>query len=76
MKNVPWLTILVLLPIVGSLAVALLPGVTAKLAKLVAIGFSVATLAIGVGLALGYDADGGYQFTENLSWIKLFSPSS
>ena len=71
--NVPWLTILLLLPILGSLVLLVLPsGASGALPKQVALGFSVLTLALGIALAIGYDPGGGYQFTEDLVWIKLF----
>ena len=71
--NVPWLTILVLLPILGSVLVAALPArANANAPKQIALGFSLVTLVIGIGVALGYKTDGGRQFTEQVSWIKLF----
>jgi NADH-quinone oxidoreductase subunit M len=71
--NLPWLTILLLLPIAGSLLLTFMPARADSAApKRIAIGFSVLTLALGVALAIGYEAGGGYQYTEDLEWIKLF----
>jgi NADH-quinone oxidoreductase subunit M len=71
--NVPWLTFLLLLPIIGSLVLTIMPARPGSaLPKQIAIAFSVLTLALGVALAVGYDAGGGYQYTENTTWIKLF----
>ena len=71
--TLPWLTVLLLIPVLGSLVVAFLPArANAALSKQVALGFSVVTLALGVALALGYDADGGMQYTEDNVWIRLF----
>jgi NADH-quinone oxidoreductase subunit M len=71
--NLPWLTILLLLPIVGSVVLVFLPARAAASApKLIAIGFSVVTLVLGLALAIGYNAGSGMQFTEDLDWIKLF----
>ena len=67
----PWLTLLMLLPVAGAVVLALAP-LRGALAKLVALALSVATLALGVGLAVAYDPGGGRQFTEDVSWIKLF----
>ncbi len=69
----PWLTILLLLPIVGSIVLVFLPArAAANGPKLIAIGFSVVTLVLGLALALDYNAGGGMQFTEDVDWIKLF----
>jgi NADH-quinone oxidoreductase subunit M len=71
--DLPWLTILLLLPILGSLVLLVLPARPGSaLAKQVGFGFSLLTLALGVALAIGYDAGGGMQYTEDLVWIRLF----
>jgi NADH-quinone oxidoreductase subunit M len=62
-----------LLPIAGSLVVAFLPArVSGAMPKLIALGVSVVTLALGVGIALQYDPGAGMQFTEDRVWIRLF----
>ena len=69
----PWLSALVLLPVVGSVVLLVLPSRRGgALPKLVALGFSTVTLVVALGLTAGYATDGGYQYTENLTWIKLF----
>ena len=71
--NLPWLTILLLLPIVGSVVVALLPArLGGPLPKLVALGFSVLTLVLGVGIGVAYQPGSGLQFSEEVTWIDLF----
>lgn len=71
--SLPWLSVLVLLPIAGSVVLTLLPARSGSaLHKQLAIGFSVFTLALGAALALGYETGGGFQYTEDLNWIKLF----
>ncbi len=72
--NLPWLSVLMLLPILGALVVMLLPARedAPELPKQVALGISVLTFLIGAGIAIGYQADGGMQFTEDLNWINLF----
>jgi NADH-quinone oxidoreductase subunit M len=73
MNDFPWLTLLVLLPVVGSLLLAFLPARANPAApKQIALGFSVLTLALGIALAIGYDSGGGFQYSEDLDWIKLF----
>jgi NADH-quinone oxidoreductase subunit M len=69
----PWLTVLLLIPIAGSLVLTFLPARPASAApKLIALGFSAVTLVLGVALAIGYDTGGGFQYSEDLDWIKLF----
>jgi NADH-quinone oxidoreductase subunit M len=73
MTDFPWLTLLVLLPVVGSLLLAFLPARANPAApKQIALGFSVLTLALGIALAIGHDSGGGFQYSEDLDWIKLF----
>jgi NADH-quinone oxidoreductase subunit M len=66
--TIPWLTILVLVPLLGAVAAALAP---ARSAKLVGLGASVATLLVAVGVAAQYQLDGGMQLTETHEWIGL-----
>ncbi|GAA3655409.1 NADH-quinone oxidoreductase subunit M [Nocardioides ginsengisoli] len=63
------LSLLVWLPIAGAVAVALLPR---SLSKVTGLGVALVTLAIGVGVAASYEADGGRQFAEDHEWIKAF----
>jgi NADH-quinone oxidoreductase subunit M len=73
MNSIPWLTILLALPILGSLVVTFLPARgSSHLLKQVAIGFSVVTLVLGIALAIGYKSGGGYQYSEDVDWIKIF----
>ena len=69
----PWLTVALALPLVGAVVVALLPGRgRPALPKLVALAFSLVTLAVVVGVAIGFDPGGPrYQFTEQHEWITV-----
>ena len=59
MNDFPILTVLILVPLVGALAVAFLPA-TGDQPKRLGVLFSVLTLAVGVVLAASYDVgDGG-----------------
>jgi NADH-quinone oxidoreductase subunit M len=75
MANVPWLTILGLIPLVGALVVAFLP--SAELAKRVALGTSLLTLLVGIGAASTFEIGSSEQFqlTEQYSWIPQFGVS-
>jgi NADH-quinone oxidoreductase subunit M len=76
MSTVPWLTILGLVPLVGALVVAFVPG-SAENAKRMAIGFSVVTLVLGIVAATQFDRGSSAQFQlgEQYSWIPQFGVS-
>ncbi len=68
----PWLTAALLLPIIGAVVVVALPkqGTTGRLA---ALGFSIATFALSIAVALQFDSGKeGYQLTETHTWIEGF----
>jgi NADH-quinone oxidoreductase subunit M len=72
--TIPWLTTALALPLVGALAVMVLPRRTGSvLPKQVALGFSLVTLALVATMAFRFDAgDGGFQFEEVHTWIEAF----
>ncbi len=73
MNDFPWLTLLILVPLVGALAVAFVPHAPGSaLPKQIAVGVSLATLALGVAIAAQYDAGAGMQLTESHEWISAF----
>lgn len=77
MNNVPWLTALGALPLLGSIVVALLPRARATLAKQVALVFALATLVLTVLLALQFNGSSTepFQFVESYPWIPAFGIS-
>jgi NADH-quinone oxidoreductase subunit M len=67
------LSFLLLLPLVGAVVTAVLPGGPgAVLPKWSALAFSLATLVFGVVLAARFDDGGGTQYVEDHTWIKAF----
>jgi NADH-quinone oxidoreductase subunit M len=63
-----WLTALVLLPALGAVVTALVPGV--RTAKLVAIATSLLVLALTVAVGLEFDPSGSlYQLTDQVAWV-------
>ena len=76
MSTVPWLTILGLIPLVGALVVAFVPG-SVENAKRMAIGFSLVTLVVGIIAATQFDRASSKQFQlgEQHSWIPQFGVS-
>jgi NADH-quinone oxidoreductase subunit M len=73
----PWLTTLALVPLIGAAVVAGMPATRELLAKQVTLGFSLATLALTVAMALQFDSDSSaeFQFAEVHEWIPQFGVS-
>jgi NADH-quinone oxidoreductase subunit M len=68
MTELPVLSILIALPLVGALVTAFLPAATARLAG---IGFAGAALVWAVVAAFtSYTLDGGMQLTETHAWVE------
>ncbi|WP_197503864.1 NADH-quinone oxidoreductase subunit M [Mycobacterium sp. 852002-30065_SCH5024008] len=73
MKNLPWLSILWLVPLAGSVLVIVLPPGLRRLAKWTGLVFGVLTLAVAIVITLGFKSGGTtYQFVESHSWIPAF----
>ena len=73
MNSLPWLTVLWLVPLVGAVAIVLLPPGAGKLARYLGLAVSVAVLAVSIGIALDFKAGGPtYQFVESHRWIPTF----
>ncbi len=78
MDNLPWLTVLMVVPLVGAGLVAVLPSRSSALAKPIALGVSLATLAIGVVAAATQFTRGSaeqFQMVEQHSWIPQLGVS-
>ena len=77
MSSYPWLTTLGLLPLIGSIVVALLPKSKPTLAKQVSLVVSGAVLALTIAMALQFDGASKqpFQFVESYSWIPSFGIS-
>ncbi|MBA3309326.1 MAG: NADH-quinone oxidoreductase subunit M [Nocardioidaceae bacterium] len=69
--TIPWLTILGLLPLLGAVAVVLVPR-GSELPKQLAFGVSLVAFAVSVVMAVQFEAGAGYQFVEMHSWIEAF----
>jgi NADH-quinone oxidoreductase subunit M len=84
-RNFPYLLVLLLLPLVGSIAVAAMAGAPARTAKLTALAISLVEFAVAVGLWFDYrnflNAGGGgvggdaFAETVRVSWIGSFNIS-
>ncbi|MBU3707406.1 MAG: NADH-quinone oxidoreductase subunit M [Mycobacterium sp.] len=73
MTNIPWLTVLWALPVLGAVVIVLLPASMRSAAKYAGLAVSLAVLAVAMVLAVRFDPAGErYQFVENHPWIKSF----
>ena len=72
--NIPWLTVLWLVPLAGSVLIILLPPAWRELAKWTGLFVSGLTLAVAIVVTVGFDTTDGapYQFGESHRWIPAF----
>ena len=77
MNSLPLLTLMMVVPLLGAIVVAALPGNSARLAKPVALGFSLVTLRLAVIAWMRFDNEATEQFqlSEVHSWIPQFGVS-
>lgn len=78
MDNMPWLTLLMVVPLIGALVVAVLPSRSSALAKPIALGVSLLTLAIGIvatATSFTRGASEQFQMVEQYEWIPQFGVS-
>lgn len=72
--SMPWLTLLIAVPLVGAVLTALVPRLSVPrpdvLARQLGLGVSLLTLLLGVAVAVQYRTDGGMQLTETHTWIE------
>jgi NADH-quinone oxidoreductase subunit M len=84
MSSFPWLTVTGAIPLVGAVAISLVPGKSAPggeadrkardtLVKWLALGFSLAALVITIVMAVRFNPSGpDFQFSQTVSWIPAF----
>jgi hypothetical protein len=71
--GVPWLSVLWALPMIGAVAIILLPAAMRDAAKYAGLAVSLGVLAVAVVLAVRFDPAGPrYQFVESHPWIRSF----
>jgi NADH-quinone oxidoreductase subunit M len=72
-SNFPWLSVLWLVPLAGSVLIMLMPPALGKVAKWAGLIVSVLTLVVAIVVALGFKTGGApYQFLEKHPWIPAF----
>jgi NADH-quinone oxidoreductase subunit M len=73
MTDLPWLTILGIVPLVGALLVAALPSGRDALAKTVTLAVSLVVLALTIVMCAAFDPAGDrFQFVQAYDWIPAF----
>ena len=73
MTDLPWLTILGIVPLVGALVVAALPNGRDALAKQVALLVSLVVLGLTIAMCAAFEPDGDrFQFVQAYDWIPAF----
>jgi len=76
LSELPWLTILIVVPLVAGAAIWLVPGLQ-RIARPVGLVVSLLVLAGFIVMATGFDLGAGttYQFTEHAAWIPQLGVS-
>ena len=73
MSELPLLTLVIWLPIIGGIAVLASGDRAADLSKRIALGFAILTFLVSLGLWTGFDASlAEMQFVERAAWIPSF----
>ncbi|MBO0920453.1 NADH-quinone oxidoreductase subunit M [Cellulomonas sp. zg-ZUI222] len=77
MSNLPWLTALVVLPLLGAVALWLLPAGARPRMRAVALGFALAEVLLVVGAFAAFDtgAAATHQLVETAPWIPALGVS-
>src|SRR4051812_48927126 len=69
----PWVTVIGAIPLVGILAIIVLPPAREARAKVIALVASLVAMVGSIIMAFGYDLGGSrFQFTQDYTWIKAF----
>ncbi|MFW6691408.1 NADH-quinone oxidoreductase subunit M [Streptomyces sp. MAR4 CNX-425] len=72
-SSFPLLTLAAAVPAVGAIATAAVPAARRELAKVLALGVSLATLVLAAVIAIRFDPGGDrFQLTESRAWIADF----
>ncbi|GAB4569304.1 MAG: NADH-quinone oxidoreductase subunit M [Anaerolineae bacterium] len=74
--EIPLLTAIVFLPLLGAIVVMLLPRHDKRMVRWVALGFSIVEFLLTLMLWFQYDRGlGGFQFVESTPWFELLGAS-
>jgi NADH-quinone oxidoreductase subunit M len=74
MQNLPWLSLLILLPLFGAVVLVGLESAQARLARRIGIGFSGAVLVLAIRIGWGFNPQvPALQFVERYDWIPVLN---
>jgi NADH-quinone oxidoreductase subunit M len=69
-SELPYLNVVIFLPLAGAFLIGLLPGGNARALRLLALAFSLATFVVSLGLMVQFDArEPGFQLGTSVGWI-------
>ncbi|MDQ1700022.1 MAG: NADH-quinone oxidoreductase subunit [Frankiaceae bacterium] len=72
-SSFPWVTILAVLPLIGTLGIMLTPRESKETVKQIALGTSLVTLVGTIAMCLEFKTNGArFQFVQSYDWIKAF----
>ncbi len=73
MSDMPILSLIIFSPLLGALGIAFLPSSRPSLIRFAALGISLITFVLSLGMLLGIRGQSGeFAFSEQLSWIPSF----
>jgi NADH-quinone oxidoreductase subunit M len=73
MNDMPILSLIIFLPLLGALGIAFLPSSKPSLIRFAALGVSLITFVLSLGMLAGIRGQSGeFAFSEQLSWIPSF----
>jgi NADH-quinone oxidoreductase subunit M len=71
--TVPWLSLVIFVPLLGALVIAFMPKERLDLIRGAALVTALVTFAVSLGLVLAFDPNAaGFQFKESVDWIPAF----
>lgn len=71
MQNIPYLSLTIIIPVLGALAVMVTPKDSKVMIRVISSAFSFLMLVVSAIIFFGYDRSmGGYQLVEQYSWLK------
>jgi NADH-quinone oxidoreductase subunit M len=71
--SVPWLSLVIFLPLIGALVIAFLPRDNLRLIRGMALATALATFAVSLIMVALFDPHAaGFQFKESVDWIPAF----
>ena len=71
----PWLSLLVFLPALGGILLAFVPSDQPRVARGLALAWTLGVFLLSLGLLVGFEPGGGFQFGERHDWLPALGAS-